>query len=43
VHTASKAQVRQPIYKSSVGRWRAYEQFLEPLLTALDLQVAGAL
>ncbi len=32
VHTASKAQVRQPLYKSSVGRWRAYEPYLGPLL-----------
>jgi tetratricopeptide (TPR) repeat protein len=36
VRTASAAQVRQPIYKSSVGRWRAYEPFLGPLLTELQ-------
>ena len=42
VHTASKAQVRQPIYKSSVGRWRAYEKHLGPLLTELKWQEAGA-
>ncbi len=35
VHTASRTQVRQPIFKSSVGRWRSYEPFLGPLLTAL--------
>jgi hypothetical protein len=35
VRTASKAQVRQPIYKSSIGRSRMYEKHLEPLLTAL--------
>ncbi|QXX76727.1 tetratricopeptide repeat protein [Methylovirgula sp. HY1] len=35
VRTASATQVRQPIYKSAVGRWRAYEEFLEPLLSAL--------
>jgi tetratricopeptide (TPR) repeat protein len=35
VHTASAAQVRRPIYASSVGRWRAYEPHLKPLLDAL--------
>ena len=35
VRTASVSQVRQPIYKSSVGRWRAYEAFLGPLREAL--------
>ena len=35
VHTASAAQVRRPLYKSSVGRWRRYESHLQPLLDAL--------
>lgn len=35
VHTASAAQVRQPIYNSSVERWRHYEKPLGPLLEAL--------
>ena len=35
VRTASVTQVRQPIYKSSVQRWRPYEKFLGPLLDAL--------
>jgi tetratricopeptide (TPR) repeat protein len=35
VLTASAAQVRQPLYTSSVGRWRAYASELEPLLQAL--------
>jgi len=35
VHTASMAQVRQPIYRSSVERWRPYEKFLGPLFDAL--------
>lgn len=35
VHTASVVQVRQPIYKSAVERWRHYEEFLGPLLDAL--------
>jgi tetratricopeptide (TPR) repeat protein len=32
VRTASLAQVRQPIYQSSVGGWRCYEKQLQPLL-----------
>jgi tetratricopeptide (TPR) repeat protein len=35
VRTASATQVRRPIYNSAIGRWRAYERHLEPLLTAL--------
>jgi len=33
--TASAAQVRQPIYASSVGLWRRYARQLEPLAAAL--------
>jgi hypothetical protein len=35
VRTASAAQVRSPIYASSIGRWRAYQSFLGPLLAEL--------
>jgi tetratricopeptide (TPR) repeat protein len=35
VRTASVTQVRQPIYSSSVQRWRHYERFLGPLLDGL--------
>jgi tetratricopeptide (TPR) repeat protein len=35
VRTASAYQVRQPLYRSSVERWRAYEKHLAPLLEAL--------
>jgi len=35
VHTASKWQVRQPIYTSSVARWKPYERHLKPMLDAL--------
>jgi hypothetical protein len=35
VRTASVTQVRQPIYQSSVERWRPYEKFLGPLLDEL--------
>lgn len=37
VRTASATQVRQPIYGSAVGRWRVYENYLGPLLTALGI------
>ena len=36
VKTASLAQVRQPVYASSVGRWKLYEEELAPLLAALE-------
>jgi tetratricopeptide (TPR) repeat protein len=32
VRTASAAQVRRPVYKSSVSRWKHFEVHLEPLL-----------
>jgi tetratricopeptide (TPR) repeat protein len=41
VRTASVMQVRQPIYKSAVGRWRDYEEFLGPLLEALGVSPAS--
>jgi tetratricopeptide (TPR) repeat protein len=37
VLTASAAQVRQPLYRSSVGRWRPYEDMLKPLREALEM------
>ena len=35
VATASKYQVRQPVYLSSVGRWKHYEKHLGELMNAL--------
>jgi tetratricopeptide (TPR) repeat protein len=35
VRTASSGQVRQPIFATSVARWRRYESELGPLLAAL--------
>ena len=35
VFTASNAQIRQPLYASSVGRWRRYEGQLQPLIDNL--------
>ncbi len=37
VRTASAAQVRRPIYRTSLQRWRAYEPHLAPLLAELDV------
>jgi hypothetical protein len=34
VQTASQWQVRQPLYRSSVGRWRNYRSHIGPLLEA---------
>lgn len=35
VKTLSTAQVRQPLYSSSVGSWKRYEKDLKPLISAL--------
>ena len=35
VSTPSAAQVRQPIYKDSLGRAKNYQQYLQPLIDAL--------
>lgn len=37
--TASVWQVRQPLYTSSSGRWRHYEQYLGPLVDELKKQL----
>jgi tetratricopeptide (TPR) repeat protein len=39
VRTASVSQVRQPIYKRSVARWKHYEQALGPLFERLGSAV----
>jgi hypothetical protein len=36
IRTASKWQVRQKLYRSSVGRWQPYAKQLRPLLDALE-------
>ena len=42
VRTASLTQVRQPVYTSSIDRWRRYEKHLGPLLDILgDLAPNG--
>ena len=35
ISTAGSLQVRRPIYRTSVGRWRRYEAQLQPLLAEL--------
>ena len=42
VRTASVVQVRQPIYRSSVGRWRPGAETLRPLLEGLGLAEPSA-
>ena len=42
VRTASVNQVRQPIYATSVGRWRKHAAQLRPLLEALGVPAAPA-
>jgi tetratricopeptide (TPR) repeat protein len=36
IRTASVWQARQPIYTTSVKRWKQYEEFLDPLKEALE-------
>jgi len=36
VFTGSSWQVRKPIFRRSVGRWRRYERHLQPLLEVLE-------
>ncbi|MGO8919003.1 MAG: sulfotransferase family protein [Stellaceae bacterium] len=37
VRTASASQVRQPIYRGSIGRWEPYRDWLQPLTDALGV------
>ncbi len=41
VITASAAQVRQPIYRSSMARWHPRAEVLQPLLDGLGPELAG--
>ena len=42
VLTASRAQVRRPVYTTSIGKWRLYEKHLGPLIAALGEYAAPA-
>jgi hypothetical protein len=35
-HSPTYQDVTRPVYARSVGRWRAYEKHLAPVLPALD-------
>jgi len=37
VRTASAVQVRQPLYKEAMGRWKPHAEWLGPLREAMDL------
>ena len=41
VHTASSEQVRRPINRDGVDRWKSYEEWLEPLKLGLASQPAA--
>jgi tetratricopeptide (TPR) repeat protein len=36
VNSPSSAEVRKPVYRSAVGRWRNYEKYLEPYMSGLE-------
>ena len=36
VRTASLIQVRKPVYRTAVGRWKPYAEWLKPLIDALE-------
>ena len=40
VRTASVVQVRQPVFRTSVGRWKHYEHALGSLFARLSLDTA---
>lgn len=42
VRSASFAQVRQPIYDRSIGRWKSFEAHLGPMISEMDLSVIPA-
>jgi hypothetical protein len=43
VRTASLMQVREPVYRRSIGTWRRYAEFLEPLGQALGVDIRAGL
>jgi hypothetical protein len=42
VLTASNWQVRQPISRGSIGRWRRYERFIELLRKSLGDELSDS-
>jgi tetratricopeptide (TPR) repeat protein len=43
VRTASLMQVREPVYRRSIGAWHRYSEFLEPLGQALGVDIRARL
>lgn len=41
VHTPSKWQVRQPMYRSSVEKWRRFEKQLAPVAATIEAEIAA--
>ena len=41
VHTPSKWQVRQPMYSTSVQKWRRFEKHLEPIAEQIRLEMVA--
>jgi len=41
VRTSSLAQVRQPIYRTSIGRWRPFREHLRALLEEIGIDEDG--
>jgi Sulfotransferase family len=41
VQTPSQWQVRQPVYTTSIGRWRRFEKHLAPLIESLEDNAAS--
>ncbi len=42
IRTASVTQVRQPIYRTSIGRWKPYQHLLPPLIKELGVELDEA-
>jgi tetratricopeptide (TPR) repeat protein len=42
IRTASATQVRQPIYRTSIGRWKPYQHLLQPLIKELGIELDEA-
>jgi hypothetical protein len=36
VNSPSHADVRKPLYRTAVGRWRNYQKYLEPYMPGLE-------
>jgi tetratricopeptide (TPR) repeat protein len=42
IRTASATQVRQPLYRTSIGRWKPYQHLLQPLIKELGIELDEA-